>query len=49
MNENKFTRRHVLKTGTALAAPLILPARLFGQAAPSNQIRVGIIGTGSKL
>ncbi|HWL15417.1 MAG TPA: Gfo/Idh/MocA family oxidoreductase, partial [Opitutus sp.] len=33
-------------TGAALALPLILPARLRGQTAPSNQIRVGFIGTG---
>lgn len=43
------TRRRFLKTGAAaLAAPLILPARLFGQNAPSNKITVGVIGTGSK-
>jgi predicted dehydrogenase len=43
------TRRSFLKTGAAaIAAPMILPARLFGQDAPSNKITVGIIGTGSK-
>jgi hypothetical protein len=43
------TRRHFLKTGAAaIAAPMILPARLFGQNAPSNKISVGVIGTGSK-
>jgi predicted dehydrogenase len=42
-------RRRFLKTGAAaIAAPMILPARLFGQDAPSNKITVGVIGTGSK-
>lgn len=30
----------------ALAAPLVLPARLFGATAPSNRVRVGHIGAG---
>ncbi len=46
-----FSRRLFLKssalTGAALAAPLIVPSRLFGQAAPSNLITVGIVGTGN--
>ncbi len=33
----------VLATG---AAPLFLPARLFGATAPSNRLNVGIVGTG---
>ena len=46
---NHPTRRSFLKTSAAaIAAPLILPARLFGQDAPSNKITVGVIGTGSK-
>ena len=51
MNTTPFTRRQFLKssavTGAALAAPLILPSRLFGQAAPSKLITLGIVGTGN--
>lgn len=43
-----ISRRNVLKTGVAAAAPMILPSRLFGQNAPSNKITLGIIGTGGK-
>lgn len=43
------TRRRFLKTGAAaLAAPMILPARMFGQNAPSSVVTLGVIGTGSK-
>src|SRR5882757_1023121 len=35
-----------LLIGSAVAAPLILPARLFGAQAPSNRLRVGQIGCG---
>lgn len=43
------TRRRFLATGAAaLAAPSIVPSRLFGDAAPSRTIAVGVIGTGSK-
>ena len=45
---NRFTRRNILKTGAAAAAPMILPSRLFGQNAPSNKITLGVIGSGSK-
>jgi hypothetical protein len=45
-----ITRRAFVKAGAAAAgacaAPLVLPARLFGSQAPSNRIRVGQIGTG---
>ncbi len=44
------SRRDFLKTGTLVlgtfAAPMIVPARLFGQQAPSNLIRVGQLGCG---
>ncbi|MFU8893278.1 MAG: Gfo/Idh/MocA family protein [Luteolibacter sp.] len=44
------TRRRFLSTTTvAFAAPLVLPAsHLFGADAPSRQIRLGHIGTGSR-
>ena len=46
----KISRRRLLKAGlaTAIAAefPLIVPATVFGQYAPSKRINVGAIGTG---
>jgi myo-inositol 2-dehydrogenase / D-chiro-inositol 1-dehydrogenase len=46
----RLSRRAFVKAGAAAAgacaAPLVLPARLFGSQAPSNRIRVGQIGTG---
>lgn len=42
-------RRHALRTLLAAGtAPLVLPARLFGQQAPSNQVRLGVIGAGAQ-
>ncbi len=42
-------RRFLTSTTAAFAAPLVLPAsRLFGADAPSRQIRLGHIGTGSR-
>lgn len=41
------SRRQFLRTATVtLAAPALMPARLFGADAPSKQITVGFIGTG---
>jgi hypothetical protein len=44
------TRRDFLKLSAAAAAtigfPTIVPASVFGQAAPSNRINVGAIGVG---
>jgi predicted dehydrogenase len=45
---NPSTRRRFLKTGAAIAAPMVLPARLFGQNSPSNTISLGVIGVGGK-
>lgn len=50
-NLSPLTRRTVIKRGLAgiLAygvAPNVFPARLFGRNAPSNQLTVGIVGTG---
>ncbi len=46
----RISRRNFLKTsvGTAVAAgfPMIVPASIFGQMAPSNRINVGAIGVG---
>jgi predicted dehydrogenase len=49
--ENPITRRDFMKKTTMLAsgavvAPTILPSSVFGKSAPSNQINVGMIGTG---
>lgn len=42
-----LSRRHFLaRAGAAAAAPMMLPARLFGAQAPSNQITLGFIGVG---
>jgi predicted dehydrogenase len=35
-----------LTAGAVMALPAILPSRMFGQNAPSNQITVGLIGAG---
>ncbi|MFA6543382.1 MAG: Gfo/Idh/MocA family oxidoreductase [Limisphaerales bacterium] len=43
-----FSRRRFLQgAGAALVLPTIVPARVLGQNAPSKQITVGFIGTGS--
>lgn len=47
----RVTRRTALKHGlagilAAGAAPLLLPARLFGAGAPSRRLQVGIVGAG---
>jgi predicted dehydrogenase len=39
-------RRSFLKLAAGVAAPTILPARLFGKGAPSNAMHIGCIGTG---
>jgi predicted dehydrogenase len=44
----KIDRRSAIKRGLALSAPLILPSTLFGEAAPSERIGIGVIGTGDK-
>jgi predicted dehydrogenase len=41
----QLTRRSVLKSAAA-AAPMIVPASVFGQNAPSNRINIGAIGVG---
>ncbi len=41
-----LTRRGAMKAGAALAAPMIVPASVFGRNAPSNRITVGAIGVG---
>ena len=41
------SRRHFIKTATALAAPTIIPASVLrGKDTPSNKITVGFIGVG---
>src|SRR5688500_14201286 len=46
-----INRRHFIKQSTLataiIAAPLIVPSRIFGQNAPSRKITVGIIGCGN--
>lgn len=48
--DSQISRRSFLRAATAVAAglatPQILPGRLLGAEAPSNQITIGFIGTG---
>lgn len=50
MDKKKNSRRDFLKTSSlaiaGVAAPHIVPVSVFGKTAPSNQINVGMIGTG---
>jgi myo-inositol 2-dehydrogenase/D-chiro-inositol 1-dehydrogenase len=50
MKTTTVSRRQFVRTAAGAAAlfsaPLIVPSRLFGSAAPSNRIRVGQIGCG---
>lgn len=43
---NPLPRREFLRRGASAAAPLLLPARIFGADAPSKRITVGFIGCG---
>ncbi|HYG24946.1 MAG TPA: Gfo/Idh/MocA family oxidoreductase [Verrucomicrobiae bacterium] len=45
LSRRRFVQATALAT-TAVAAPLIIPARLLGADAPSNRIRVGHVGCG---
>jgi myo-inositol 2-dehydrogenase/D-chiro-inositol 1-dehydrogenase len=49
-SRSRLNRRQFLQTATlgavAATAPLFLPRRLFGAAAPSKRINLGFIGTG---
>ncbi|WP_404338256.1 Gfo/Idh/MocA family protein [Sphingomonas sp. MMS12-HWE2-04] len=40
------SRRAALRGAAALAAPMIVPASVFGKNAPSNRVTVGAIGVG---
>ncbi len=45
---SKVTRRQFLaRTGATLALPTVFPGSLFGEAAPSNRIALGIVGCGN--
>ncbi len=51
MKTNKSSRREFLKKSSATVAgtmilPTVVPSSVFGKTAPSNQINVGMIGTG---
>ncbi len=52
MSQHKFTRREILKASSAaLAFPMIVSSRVLGregQAAPSETVRVGVIGCGGR-
>ncbi len=42
----RISRRRALGTMAAISAPFIVPSTVFGAAAPSNRITVGMIGMG---
>ena len=46
ISRRSFIRRTAAGVATAAAAPLMLPARAWGQTAPSNRITLGFIGMG---
>lgn len=48
--QKQFNRRQFLKTTTvsALAGPLLLASRAFGQKGPNDRITLGFIGTGTQ-
>ena len=52
MTKHRYTRRDVLKVGgAALAIPTLIPGRVLGldgAAAPSETVRVGVIGCGGR-
>lgn len=43
---NGVSRRAALQGAAALAAPMIVPASVFGRNAPSNRVTIGAIGVG---
>ena len=47
LKKNNLSRRDFLKTAAAVAAaPMIVPASVFGQSSPSNTLAMGCIGMG---
>jgi predicted dehydrogenase len=44
----RINRRQFLAGAALLTAPMILPSRLFGAGAPSNHLRLALIGCGSR-
>ncbi len=47
--QSSISRRDVLKlAATAVVAPTIVPASVFGKNAPSERVNLGVIGCGSK-
>ena len=51
MKTKKSSRREFIKKSSATLAgtmilPTVVPSTVFGKSAPSNQINVGMIGTG---
>ncbi|MGA2499189.1 MAG: Gfo/Idh/MocA family oxidoreductase [Tepidisphaeraceae bacterium] len=48
MNIAQLSRRSVLRTAAAVAAPIIVPSSVFGATAPSNRVNVASIGVGGQ-
>ncbi|WP_066631008.1 Gfo/Idh/MocA family protein [Labilibacter marinus] len=45
-SRRSFIKKSTLATVGAIAVPTIVPSSVFGRTAPSNQINIGMIGTG---
>ena len=49
MNRSRWTRRDMLKAGAAaVALPTLLPSSVFGNNAPSETPKIGLIGCGAR-
>jgi predicted dehydrogenase len=44
----RLTRRRFLAAAAAVAAPVVVPASVFGARSPSNRINIGCIGVGNQ-
>ena len=46
MKRRDFLQKTSVTAAVGVFAPTIVPASVFGKSAPSNQINVGMVGTG---
>lgn len=49
MIKERISRRQFVKGAAFAAAPLIVPASVFGKESPSNTLNVGIVGCGNRF
>jgi hypothetical protein len=45
---SRLTRRELIGQAAAFGVPLVLPSRLFGDAAPSKRLNIAAVGTGGR-